>query len=151
MLSITAASVGLTLTAASTVVFAELTWTPSVMNQAEDRAHRIGQKNSVNIYYMHGTGTLDDLMMNALQEKSLVTSDIMEGVKESLNIQQADANELPLDEIQKDGTTSAGLESVPRIKAWFKAKKEFTKLDDSIKEESSDSGADISEELSKSD
>ena len=60
ILSITAASQGLTLTAASTILFAELHWTPSLMAQAEDRAHRIGQKNSVNIYYLHGAGTLDD-------------------------------------------------------------------------------------------
>ena len=69
ILSIMAASQGLTLTAASTIVFAELTWTPSILNQAEDRAHRIGQKNSVNIYYMNGRGTVDDQIFELIHNK----------------------------------------------------------------------------------
>jgi SWI/SNF-related matrix-associated actin-dependent regulator 1 of chromatin subfamily A len=60
LLSITAASTGLTLTAATTVLFAELFFNPGTMIQAEDRAHRIGQTDNVNVHYLLARGTTDD-------------------------------------------------------------------------------------------
>ncbi|XP_064958026.1 uncharacterized protein LOC135608880 isoform X5 [Musa acuminata AAA Group] len=62
VLSIKAGGVGLNLTAASTIFFAELTWTPGDIIQAEDRAHRIGQVSSVNIYYLLSNDTVDDII-----------------------------------------------------------------------------------------
>lgn len=60
---------GLTLTAASHVVFAELYWNPGHMKQAEDRAHRIGQTASVNVHYLIAKGTFDTVMWAMLNRK----------------------------------------------------------------------------------
>lgn len=57
--SISAAGVGLTLTRANVVVFAELDWVPANLTQAEDRAHRIGQKDSVLIQHIVVNGSID--------------------------------------------------------------------------------------------
>lgn len=67
--SITAAGVGLTLTAASNVVFAELDWVPGNVTQAEDRCHRIGQTDSVFVRHLVLDGSLDAEMAMRLVEK----------------------------------------------------------------------------------
>ncbi|XP_075009043.1 SWI/SNF-related matrix-associated actin-dependent regulator of chromatin subfamily A-like protein 1 isoform X3 [Calonectris borealis] len=69
VLSLTAANMGLTLSAADLVVFAELFWNPGVLIQAEDRAHRIGQTSSVNVHYLVAEGTADDYLWPMIQEK----------------------------------------------------------------------------------
>ena len=66
---IKAAGVGITLTAASTVLFVELAWTPGDMSQAEDRAHRIGQENAVLVQHLVFDGSLDSKMAKALVQK----------------------------------------------------------------------------------
>eukprot|EP00930_Biecheleria_cincta_P023313 TRINITY_DN16867_c0_g2_i2.p1 TRINITY_DN16867_c0_g2~~TRINITY_DN16867_c0_g2_i2.p1 ORF type:complete len:926 (-),score=144.06 TRINITY_DN16867_c0_g2_i2:153-2930(-) len=84
ILAIQAAGVGLTLTAASTVVFAELHWTPGVLVQAEDRVHRIGQKSSVNIHYLVATGTIDDIIWSSVANKVEIVSAFCDGHKDRL-------------------------------------------------------------------
>lgn len=60
---------GLTFTAASHVVFAELYWNPGQIKQAEDRAHRIGQTTTVHIHYLIAKGTFDTVMWSMLNRK----------------------------------------------------------------------------------
>lgn len=60
---------GLTLTAASNVLFVEFPYTASDCEQAEDRAHRNGQKNAVNCIYLLGNGTIDEYLYNLIQTK----------------------------------------------------------------------------------
>lgn len=58
--SLNAAGVGLTLTAASDVLFVEQGWTPAAMDQAADRCHRIGQVDSVTAWNVLAAGTIDE-------------------------------------------------------------------------------------------
>ena len=87
ILSITACATGLTLTKASTVVFAELHFTPSIMIQAEDRAHRIGQESGcVNIHYLYGADTLDVLLFRKLNEKQNIVSTTLDNKSKDLDV-----------------------------------------------------------------
>lgn len=70
--SLRAAGVGITLTASSVVVFAELDPVPAMMMQAEDRAHRIGQRNSVLVQHVVTDGTIDARIAKILIEKQTV-------------------------------------------------------------------------------
>ena len=67
---------GLTLTAASRVGFIEFPWTYSDCEQAEDRAHRNGQKNAVNCYYFLGEKTIDRYMYSVIQTKKNIANEV---------------------------------------------------------------------------
>lgn len=67
---------GLTLTAASRVGFIEFPWTYSDCEQAEDRAHRNGQKNAVNCYYFLGDKTIDEYMYKVIQIKKDIANEV---------------------------------------------------------------------------
>ena len=67
--NILAAGVGITLTAAAHVVFCELDWRPGIVTQAEDRAHRIGQTNSVLVQHLVFEGSIDADMAKRIIDK----------------------------------------------------------------------------------
>ena len=67
---------GLTLTASSRVAFIEFPWTFSDCEQAEDRAHRNGQKNNVNCYYFLGRNTIDEYMYGVIQRKKGIANGV---------------------------------------------------------------------------
>jgi len=79
VLGITAAGVAVTLTASSTVWFAELFWTPAIMIQAEDRCHRIGQQARVQCLYFVARGTLDEVLWKLLEKKFRNLGEFVEG------------------------------------------------------------------------
>ncbi len=70
---------GLTLTRASNVAFLELDWTPAKLEQAEDRCHRIGQQDAVNVAYLLAAGTIDETIATLLERKRAVIGAVTDG------------------------------------------------------------------------
>ncbi len=75
--NIKAAGVGITLTAADTVIFNDLSFVPADHSQAEDRAYRYGQKNSVLVYYPVFENTIEMTIYNILQKKKEIIDQVM--------------------------------------------------------------------------
>lgn len=77
--NIKAAGIGITLTAANKVIFADIDWTPAVHDQAEDRCHRIGTTGTVNVYYYIATDTIEEDIMTMLAKKRQIIDAVISG------------------------------------------------------------------------
>jgi SWI/SNF-related matrix-associated actin-dependent regulator 1 of chromatin subfamily A len=75
--NIMSAGVGITLTAADTVIFNSFDWVPGNNEQAEDRSYRIGQKNNVSVYYQLFEDTISTRMWYTLKHKKNVIDQII--------------------------------------------------------------------------
>ena len=104
-----AGNVGINLTRAKYVIFAELDWSPAIHRQAEDRLHRIGQKNTVFAYYLIGNGTLDDHVAKILVDKSFEIDSVMDKTTESF--ENKEKAELILAQIHDKLNTTQKVES----------------------------------------
>lgn len=75
--NIVAGGVGITLTEAEVVIMNDLSFVPAHHSQAEDRAYRYGQKNSVLVYYPVFENTIEKIIYNILQKKKGVIDQVM--------------------------------------------------------------------------
>jgi SWI/SNF-related matrix-associated actin-dependent regulator 1 of chromatin subfamily A len=75
--NVRAAGVGLTLTAGEAVIMNDLSFLPSDMAQAEDRAYRYGQKNNVLVYYPLFHNTIEGIIYDIVQKKKNIISTVM--------------------------------------------------------------------------
>ena len=84
--NIKAAGVGITLTAAEAVIMNDLSFLPSDMAQAEDRAYRYGQKNNVLVYYPIFENTIEGIIYDILNNKKRIIATVMGDTSDETNI-----------------------------------------------------------------
>ncbi len=75
--SLKAGGTGITLTKADYVFLMDPWWNPAVENQAIDRVHRIGQKNTVTVYRLYSIGTIEDHIRNLKKDKSELFNNVI--------------------------------------------------------------------------
>jgi hypothetical protein len=70
---------GITLTRATNVAFLDLEWTPAMHDQAEDRCHRIGQRDAVTAWYLLAAETIDETMIELIARKRGIVGAVTDG------------------------------------------------------------------------
>lgn len=95
LISLKAGGTGLNLTGADTVILYDLWWNPAVETQAADRAHRMGQKQVVQVMKMVTKGTIEE-KIQALQEKkkSLFDNLIQSGETNLTSLSEEDIRDI---------------------------------------------------------
>jgi SNF2 family DNA or RNA helicase len=84
--------VGINLTAASIVIFADMDWSPATHDQAIGRAHRIGTKKTVNAYFYVAVGTIEEDIIDLLNQKKSVLNKVIEGGANSVKTGSIEAS-----------------------------------------------------------
>lgn len=82
---IAAAGLGITLTAASTMVFYSLDYSMSNFDQAKARIHRVGQKHNCHYIYLIATGTVDRKILRALRDKIDLAKTLVDDYRNGIN------------------------------------------------------------------
>lgn len=86
LITLKAGGTGLNLTSADVVIHLDLWWNPQVENQATDRAHRIGQKNTVEVIKLICKGTIEERILQLQNKKKILSDKLIEGDERDQNI-----------------------------------------------------------------
>ena len=86
LITLKSGGTGLNLTSADVVIHLDLWWNPQVENQATDRAHRIGQKNTVEVIKLICKGTIEERILELQNKKKVLSDTLIEGENRNENI-----------------------------------------------------------------
>lgn len=86
LITLKSGGTGLNLTSADVVIHLDLWWNPQVENQATDRAHRIGQKNTVEVIKLICRGTIEERILELQNKKKLLSDNLIEGENRDHNV-----------------------------------------------------------------
>ncbi|SFS42823.1 DEAD/DEAH box helicase [Marininema halotolerans] len=95
LISLKAGGTGLNLTGADTVILYDLWWNPAVEQQAADRAHRIGQKKTVQVIKLIAKGTIEEKIHELQQKKKALIDQVIQPGEQLLSsLQEEDIREI---------------------------------------------------------
>lgn len=112
---ITAAGVGITLTATSHAIFAELDWVPGNVSQAEDRHHRIGAVDPVLIHHVVLDGSLDAKLAKTIVAKQQVADEALDNKHDPLEPAPQITVPEPVEHVERPSTASVRRERIAAL------------------------------------
>jgi SNF2 family DNA or RNA helicase len=94
LISLKAGGVGLNLASSDMVILVDLWWNPAVEEQAVSRAHRMGQKNMVEVIRLITKGTIEEKIIDIQKRKKDLFTAILDNTETARSLTQADINEI---------------------------------------------------------
>ncbi|XVE81561.1 hypothetical protein DITRI_Ditri15bG0074700 [Diplodiscus trichospermus] len=107
LLSTRAGGLGLNLQTADTVIIFDSDWNPQMDQQAEDRAHRIGQKKEVRVFVLVSVGSIEEVILERAKQKRGIDAKVIQAGLFNTTSTAKDRKEM-LEEIMRRGTSSLG-------------------------------------------
>ncbi|KAF2285371.1 hypothetical protein GH714_003271 [Hevea brasiliensis] len=107
LLSTRAGGLGLNLQTADTVIIFDSDWNPQMDQQAEDRAHRIGQKKEVRVFVLVSVGSIEEVILERAKQKMGIDAKVIQAGLFNTTSTAQDRRDM-LEEIMRRGTSSLG-------------------------------------------